>query len=182
MANLTFNGTRILMPGEGILNYNYTPLTFGDWFLPSKDEINQMFINLKLESVGGFADDVYWSSSEFSANVALIHSFTGAGGSFQAGKGNVSRVRACRTFTSGVAAYALRDTGPAGGLIFYVDGGTTYYEAAPYDQSSSVWSNIGIAEVGTGTAIGDGAQNTIDIITQPGHTTSAAKICADLVI
>ena len=42
--------------------------------------------------------------------------------------------------------YALRDTGPAGGLIFYVDEADEfswdYLEAAPSDQSSGVlWSN-----------------------------------------
>ncbi|MBU4502160.1 MAG: DUF1566 domain-containing protein [Nanoarchaeota archaeon] len=41
------------------LNYGgYT-----DWFLPSKDELNLMFKNLKVNGIGGFADDDYWSSS-----------------------------------------------------------------------------------------------------------------------
>lgn len=40
-------------------------LTFGgqnDWFLPSRFELNQMYVNL--HSVGGFESDRYWSSSE----------------------------------------------------------------------------------------------------------------------
>jgi hypothetical protein len=91
-------------------------------------------------------------------------------------------VRACRSFTANAGAYALRDVGPAGGLIFYIDG-TTYYEAAPYDQSTSkAWSNITeMAIGGTGTAIGTGKQNTLDIINQAGHTDSAAKLCNDLI-
>lgn len=39
---------------------------YDDWFLPSKDELNQLF--LQKEKVGGFATDVtapYWSSSEY---------------------------------------------------------------------------------------------------------------------
>jgi len=36
---------------------------YTDWFLPSKDELNKLYIN-KL-AIGGFANMRYWSSSEF---------------------------------------------------------------------------------------------------------------------
>lgn len=44
----------------------YNNLTFDDWFLPSKNELNQIYINLKKEGVEGFAptNAYYWSSSE----------------------------------------------------------------------------------------------------------------------
>jgi Protein of unknown function (DUF1566) len=36
---------------------------YSDWYLPSRDELNQLFINVN--SIGGFVhDDEYWSSSE----------------------------------------------------------------------------------------------------------------------
>jgi hypothetical protein len=80
--------------------------------------------------------------------------------------------------------YSLRDVGPAGGLIFYdkwtYSNGWRYLEAAPIDQSSnSAFSNVTYALANTSFDIGTGALNTINIINQIGHTTSAAKICAD---
>jgi len=39
---------------------------FNDWFLPSLDELHLLF--LKKDSIGGFSDTIYWSSSENSIN------------------------------------------------------------------------------------------------------------------
>jgi len=41
-----------------------------DWFLPSKDELNKMYNDLHLQGVGVFADDNYWSSSEYDSGTA----------------------------------------------------------------------------------------------------------------
>ena len=38
-------------------------VVYGDWFLPSKGELNQMYINRI--AIGGFSSDFYWSSSEY---------------------------------------------------------------------------------------------------------------------
>ncbi|PKL19599.1 MAG: hypothetical protein CVV48_17235, partial [Spirochaetae bacterium HGW-Spirochaetae-4] len=67
--------------------------------------------------------------------------------------------------------YALRDTGPAGGLIFYVkEGGYSdgwmYLEAAPSDQSDGTqWGSYGSLIGGTETGIGTGQSNTTTIVT-----------------
>ena len=154
---------------------------FNDWFLPSRDELNQMYVNLHLFGVGGFANNTYWSSTENSALSAKAIVFN-TGASVNELKSSTHYVRACRSFVAGIGDYSLRDFGPAGGLIFYIDGaGITYYEAAPVDQSTGfVWSNINNIAIGTTSdIIGEGQNNTNEIMAQPGHITSAAKLCDD---
>ena len=62
--------------------------------------------------------------------------------------------------------YAIGDTGPAGGIVFYVtDGGAHGLEAAASDLTTAEWGcftdNITGAD---GTAVGTGAQNTADVL------------------
>ena len=77
-------------------------LTLGgqtDWFLPSKDELNQLYTNLHSAStpLGGFSTGLYWSSSENSDILAWSQTFSSGrqGGLF---KSNAYSVRPVRAF------------------------------------------------------------------------------------
>jgi hypothetical protein len=70
---------------------------YNDWFLPSKDELNLMYQNLKKAGIGGFADDGYWSSSETSSNDAWGQGFDN-GAQHDTNKNYSLRVRAVRAF------------------------------------------------------------------------------------
>jgi hypothetical protein len=48
-------------------------VVYGDWFLPSKAELNQMYVNKT--AISGFTSDYYWSSSESGADVAWLQHF-----------------------------------------------------------------------------------------------------------
>jgi hypothetical protein len=87
----------------------------------------------------------------------------------------------------------LRDTGPAGGLIFYINSnddadkdGWKYLEAAPIgaEEVNKQWSsNTGSVGV-TDTAIGYGKSHTAKIVAWLGdksETDRAAQLCDDLV-
>jgi hypothetical protein len=88
----------------------------------------------------------------------------------------------------GSCASAIVDT-YQGGIIFYLDGNGGGLIAAPTDQSAGAeWGCYGTDLIGAGgTAIGTGAQNTIDIVNAncspytPGNSI-AANICANLTL
>lgn len=72
-------------------------VTYDDWFLPSKDELNLMYQNLKKNNLGGFSGDLYWSSSEYNANDAWLQYFDD-GGQFYDDRNYDFRVRSVRAF------------------------------------------------------------------------------------
>ncbi|MDR0709875.1 MAG: CsgG/HfaB family protein [Spirochaetaceae bacterium] len=48
---------------------------YDDWFLPSKAELNLMYLNLKERDLGGFIREWYWSSSESGNNNSWTQGF-----------------------------------------------------------------------------------------------------------
>ena len=83
---------------------NLTLGGYSDWFLPSKDELNQMYSNigqgnaLGLGNVGGFANGKYWSSSEYDYFFAWYQNFYYGFQDFNGKAINYTNVRAVRAF------------------------------------------------------------------------------------
>jgi len=50
-------------------------VTYSAWFLPSRNESKLMYENLYLKGVGGFAANLYWSSSEKYSSSAYVQNF-----------------------------------------------------------------------------------------------------------
>lgn len=67
---------------------------FDDWYLPSKDELDLMYRSR--DRIGGFANDLYWSSTEYNVGFAWEQYFYGYGGQYTSPKGGGSRVRCVR--------------------------------------------------------------------------------------
>jgi len=78
--------------------------TYGDWYLPSKEELNLMYQNkatidatATTNSGSGFASAYYWSSTEYNINFAWLQGInTGSQG--YSGKYGTGLVRAVRAF------------------------------------------------------------------------------------
>ena len=68
---------------------------YNDWFLPSKDELNQMY--LQRTTIGGFTGGGYWSSTELNAGFAFFQVFAGGSQGYD-GKNFGYHVRAIRAF------------------------------------------------------------------------------------
>lgn len=68
---------------------------YSDWYLPSRDELNELFKSRIL--IGGFTTEFYWSSSENDIENAFAVDF-GTGTPVFHGKTNIEYVRAVRSF------------------------------------------------------------------------------------
>jgi len=70
---------------------------FKDWFLPSKDELDLMYKNLKVKGLGGFGNGWYWSSSQ-SHTYSAWYQYFSDGSQTTKYKDYSSSVRAVRAF------------------------------------------------------------------------------------
>jgi len=77
------------------LTHGVTINGYSDWFLPSKDELAQLYVNRA--AIGGFTTHGYWSSSESNASFAWLQDFY-YGYQLNVGKSYAYYVRAVRAF------------------------------------------------------------------------------------
>jgi uncharacterized repeat protein (TIGR02543 family) len=67
-----------------------------DWFLPSKDELNQLYVNRT--SVGNMGTVYYWSSSQFTIYLAWLQRFSDGNQNNNGDEFSTNSVRAVRAF------------------------------------------------------------------------------------
>lgn len=169
---------------------------YGDWFLPSRDTLSQLLypvralVNTGISSQFGdtlTSNDYYWSSSEndlFTAHAVQV----GSGNYITLVKDNSTlaykKSRAIRIQQNvNVNDYDIGDYA-FGGIVFkkYRYGGVPGWILVMYkdELSTSVWSNV---DVNLYPLVDSsfGEIETAAIVAQSGHTTSAAKLCNDLV-
>ncbi|MEI6742122.1 MAG: Ig-like domain-containing protein [bacterium] len=131
--------------GAGQSAADYANNGYGDWYLPSLNELTEMFD--RRAAIGGFVSASYWSSSEENGEFAKRLGFPDGGMSGHV-KSQGFRVRPVRAFTPltdcqlGMSC-VVGDIGPAGGRIIYVNPDASneydYVEAAPSDIAPTVW-------------------------------------------
>jgi len=73
---------------------------YSDWFLPSRDELLEMYNNLKLYGIGNFPDGyIWWSSSEYNSTMSWFVRFEDGASAYVGKAGySVCHVRAARSF------------------------------------------------------------------------------------
>jgi hypothetical protein len=69
---------------------------YGDWYLPSKDELDRIYDNKR--AIGGIAEQRYWTSSEADVNNAWPQNFANGYQYHLYDKYYEIRVRAVRSF------------------------------------------------------------------------------------
>ncbi|MGA1332744.1 MAG: DUF1566 domain-containing protein [Ilumatobacteraceae bacterium] len=201
----------------GTAAWNYSNNSVTDWYLPSQAELNELCKYARSQATGdssitcnstgtlrtGFSATLgYWSSTEVDATTARRQRIFSDGSQPTGGKPNDYQVRPVRAFGGATACAdggtcVVGDTGPGGGIVFYVAGanftstgsdcGTAcrYLEAAPTDQSTGVvWATTAAACYPTGSDSGtsDCQLNSIysNSSDQPASRTAATGIGAGM--
>jgi hypothetical protein len=80
------------------ISRNYTGGSYSDWYLPSTDELNKLYLNKT--AIGGFTNNTYWTSSQWVIinSYAEAQQFNNGNTVFQSTSTNTLYVRAIRSF------------------------------------------------------------------------------------
>jgi len=86
---------------------NYNLNGFGDWFLPSSQELNEMYTELAMKEKGNFVSDYYWSSADTADDNKATAIHMGTGVSLASWHSDGFRVRPVRAFLDGNPTYEV---------------------------------------------------------------------------
>jgi len=197
------------------------PSNLSDWYLPSLNELNELCkyagntgqpagpstvcsgATSSVLSARGFTTGTYWSSTERNNLTSRAQTFSTGAQIEYSSKSTTNIVRPIRAFggTKGCdegGVCAVGDTGPGGGVVFYVASSDFASPGSPCGTSCrymefgregnsmtfAAASNQSVAITGAdGTALGAGYQNSLDIVAQVGNAvaTVAAQYTLDWV-
>jgi len=148
-------------------------------FLPSIGELQLIYTNLYLEGKGSLSEDIYWSSTENSGSQAIAYDFS-LGTSVNKDKNESELCPVCFSYiTTGV--YGIGEIGLGGGYVFYVndnlDGTYTYFELLKDALGYQQWNYTDITLIGTSADVGEGVNNTYNIISFDIDEHPAAASC-----
>lgn len=150
--NAYAGGTFLINPDNSLIfNYNGTDYP-GNWIFLFVD--NQLHLNINLEGTSDVA--TYWNLDRravlFDGRIQMVN-----------GTNSIVLERHCEESDE----FAIGDTGPAGGLVFYDKGeysnGWRYIEAAPEDLGFFEWGCSGTSVAGTHAEMGYGMVNSVII-------------------
>ncbi len=89
------NGSMVHAP---LICYNLDLNGYTDWYLPSKDELNLIYVNLKTQNIGNLSNALYTSSSEYSDYGAWSQDFSNGSQHYRDKCNEPAYLRAVRTF------------------------------------------------------------------------------------
>jgi hypothetical protein len=102
----------------------------GGWYLPTKEELTVMYMELKKKDIGDFSGDFYWSFSEFSDSEAWFKCFIDDFPPFIHDKGSTYSVRLVRALGDIEIPYNRDTTAPFGSRDNPYDWSTTAAQKA----------------------------------------------------